>query len=202
MGAVVLAAGVAYVVAVPDALDPASPPDEAAPDAAAIAEDEEPAGPASEPAPLAIPEPPTLPRLPVQPTVQRQPEPATLDAVSLDGLPFNAECGLQLRPVGEPEVIFASGVSRDPAAGGPAAAMVDGELVLLRRVGADGDPLGYNQFPRQLFRDEAERVTVVVEIALEEEPLDDSARVSEGTLTVMKAERATARLAIAGRAGC
>lgn len=160
-----------------------------------------------EPGAAGLPQAPALPVLPVQPATPpqpaapRQPRPPELGVLPVDGVPFNAECGLLLRPAGEAEVIFASGISLDPA-GAPAAIVVDGDMVRLSRVGFEGEPLGYNQFPRQLYRDDAESVAVIVEIELEEDVAGDVARVRQGTLTVMKAERPPMELAIAGRAGC
>lgn len=202
--------------------DPPAPDDDAAEEAEAEDEDEDEdeSDAARERARLAVREAPLLPDLPADPLAETPreilapdddelaeapdspPPEVELAAIELGNLPFDAECGLRLRRSGESDVVFASGISLDSDTGGPAAMHIDGELVPLRRVTTDGEPIGYSQYGRQLYEDESGAVIVAMTIDLDDEELLDSARISDGAITVMKAERATLRLEVDGRVGC
>ena len=84
----------------------------------------------------------------------------------------------------------------------PAAMMIDGSLVMFERTTADGEPLDFGQYPRQVFDSADNSVRVVVEIDLGEAGDQEDVPVTGGEITVMKAGRPTLNLPIAGGAGC
>jgi hypothetical protein len=203
--AAIAAAGIAYVVTVPGALDTEAPEAGAGGGTPAEADHDEPPAaedpvrsldPEPEPQVLAVPEPVS------EPEPEPEPDIPEVGFLSVGELPFDAECGLVLRMAGQRDVIFASGISINPDAPTPAAMHVDQEFVVLHRAGVDGAPIGQGQFERQMFQDEAETISVVVEISLEEGLTGEWAQVTDGTLTVIQPERPTARLQVGGRVGC
>lgn len=125
-----------------------------------------------------------------------------IGVLAVNELPFDAECGMHLRPVGERDVIFATGISLDPEAAVPAALLLNGELVVLQRIEAEGGAIGYSQYPRQVYRDGDTAITVAVDIAVEENLLGDWAQVTDGQMTITRDGQAPTEMAVGGRVGC
>lgn len=136
------------------------------------------------------------------PSPAEQPRRPSIQPIELSELPFDAQCGLQLSRIAQDPVLFASGVSLDPNAGGPAAMRFDDELVLLTRSGVDGEPLGFGQFSRQLYQDETGEVSVILDLAVEPSEYTDRSAVTRGELTVMSGSRPVDRFEVSGSAGC
>jgi hypothetical protein len=122
-------------------------------------------------------------------------------AVDPAKLAFEVGCGLQLARKDEQEIVFVN--AAEGSDGQPAAAIVlDGKLVALERTTADGDPLEYGQYPRQIFDSQDQRVRVVVEIEFGAPTGTEELPVSDGHLVVMETGRPTLKFEVAGAAGC
>lgn len=185
---VCVAAGVAYLWVGPDALDeigvtPAVTPIDTAPvkDTSRV----------GAPPPVSVaPAPGAAGTLPV------------LGILDLEDLPFEAGCGMSLTRAGEDGVVFVDAVPGEGNGTMVAAMVLDGGLVVFDRTQADGDPMEFGQYPRQIFISADQQVTAVVEIELGEPLGPGDIPVASSTLTVMKAGLLTLQFPAAGRAGC
>ena len=184
--AVLIAAGAAYVLVVPDALDQMG---------VEGVEEAPPAQPAKDDSRVSMPA-----------TVsQEQGEPGDIPnvgALDLAALPFESGCGLYLTRDGEEGVVFVDATPGEATGTMPAAMMIDGVMVSFSRTAADGEPIGFGQYPRQIFDSADNTIIVVVEVDFGEETDPEDVPVSAGELTVMKAGRPTLKLPVAGGAGC
>jgi hypothetical protein len=193
--AVVIAAGIAYVVVVPGALDQMG---------VEMASGPAPAQPTKDDSRISTPSSATTTE---QVDTGEMPSVGVLD---LAALPFETGCGLHLSREGEDGIIFVDAMPGDTAgegAGGPAGAMpatmmIDGTPVTLARSTADGETIGFGQYPRQVFDSADNKVRVVIEIDFGEDPDEKQVPVSAGELTVMKAGQPTLKFAVSGAGGC
>jgi len=127
------------------------------------------------------------------------PDVGVLDTAAL---PFETGCGLFLSRRDEEDLIFIDGAGDGSNGAMPAAMMIDGQIVLFERTTADGEPLGFGQYPRQVFDSADNSVRVVVDIDLGESVDQEDAPVTGGEITVMKAGRPTLNFPVSGGAGC
>lgn len=118
-----------------------------------------------------------------------------------DALPFPSGCGMWLSREGEYGAVF---IDAGPEGGGTMAAamVIDGVLVEFDRSQADGDPMEFGQYPRQVFVSSDQAVTVAVEATYGEQTSPGEVPVRSSTVTVMKSGRLTLQFPAAGRAGC
>ncbi len=188
--AILIAAGVAYVWVVPGALDQIG---------VEVTEAPAPAQPAKDDSRIS-----TTGGEPSAPADSG--DTPNVGVLDLTALPFETACGLHLTREGEEGIVF---VNNAPAeangeANGamPAAMIIDGALLALSRTTADGETIGFGQYPRQVFDSSDNKVRVVVEVDFGDEADSKGAPVSAGELTVMKAGRPTLKFAVAGGAGC
>ena len=84
----------------------------------------------------------------------------------------------------------------------PAAMIIDGTLVMFERTTADGEPLGFGQYPRQVFDNADNSVRVVVDVDFGDPSEPEDVPVTSGEITVMKAGRPTLNFRVTGGAGC
>ncbi|MEJ8571790.1 hypothetical protein [Microbaculum marinum] len=185
--AVMIAAAVAYVLVVPDALDQLG--------VEPIVEATKPAQPTKDTSRITTSSTAT----PASQATGDMPTVAPLDVASL---PFQTGCGLFLSREGEEDVIFVDALADDTNGAMPAAMILDGSLVILERTTADGEPLGYGQYPRQVFDTPDNGVRVVVEVDFGEPTEPEDVPVTSGEVTVMKAGRPTLNFRVTGGAGC
>ena len=184
--AVLFAASVAYLWVAPDGLDQMT---------GQMAEGGAPTQPAKDDSRIITP----------AASSQEQGEPGDMPIVGkldLASLPFESGCGLYLTRDGEEEIIFVDAFHEESSGAMPAAMMIDGVLAPLSRSTADGEPIGFGQYPRQVFDSLDGTVRVVVEVDFGEETDPEDVPVSAGEVTVMKSGRPTLKFPVAGGAGC
>ncbi|MCT8970400.1 hypothetical protein [Microbaculum marinisediminis] len=188
--AVLVAAGVAYVLVVPDALDRVG---------VEMAEETAPAQPAKDSSRITT-------STPVPAGQGASDEMPNVGVLDLAALPFESGCGLFLSREGEEDIVFVDampgGGSDDANGPMPAVMLIDGTLVTFSRTTADGEPIGFGQYPRQVFDSADNTVRVVVEVDFGEETDPEDVPVSAGEVTVMKAGRPTLKFPVSGGAGC
>jgi len=125
----------------------------------------------------------------------------TVGRLDLAALPFESGCGMYLTRDGEDEIIFVDATPSE-SGGMPAAMIIDGVMVPLSRTTADGEPIGFGQYPRQVFDSADRTVRVVVEVDFGEETDPEDVPISAGDVTVMKSGRPTLKFPVGGGAGC
>jgi hypothetical protein len=190
--AVLIAAGIAYVLVVPGALDQIG---------VEVVEQEPaaPAIPAKDDSRITTPSNGTTEQV-------ESGDMPTVGVLDLAALPFESGCGMFLSREGEEGIVFVdstpSGENGDASGVMPAAMLIDGTLMAFSRTTADGEPIGFGQYPRQVFDSTDNTVRVVVEVDFGEESDPEDVPVSAGEVTVMKAGRPTVKFAISGGAGC
>jgi hypothetical protein len=184
--AVLLAAGVAYVWVVPGALEQIG---------VEVVEEAPPPQPAKDDSRV------TTPTMPASQPAEtgETPDVGVLDP---EALPFEIGCGLHLSREGEEDVVFIDALSGESNGGLPAAMIIDGTLVTFERTTADGELIGFGQYPRQVFDSADGNVRVVVEVDFGEATEPENMPVTSGELTVMKAGRPTLKFVVSGAAGC
>lgn len=185
--AALIAAGIAYVWVVPGALDQIG--------VQTMAEQPEPAPPSKDTARVITPS--TAPADSAQPA--DLPNVGVLDVGSL---PFQTGCGLFLSREGEEDLVFVDALTDDTNGAMPAAMIIDGTLVVFERTTADGELLGFGQYPRQVFDSTDNTVRVVVDVDFGDPMEPEDVPVTSGEITVMKAGRPTLNFRITGGAGC
>jgi hypothetical protein len=190
--AVLAAAGVAYVWVVPDAIDKLSI-DNLSVDP--IIEATEPAQPTKDTSRITTPSTPSA-------DAELSGEQPTVGVLNVASLPFESGCGLFLSRDGEEDLVFVDALADDTNGAMPAAMILDGTLVVLERTTADGEPLGFGQYPRQVFDTPDNDVRVVVEVDFGEQAEPEDVPVTSGEITVMKAGRPTLNFRVNGGAGC
>jgi hypothetical protein len=184
--AILIAAGAAYVLVVPDALDQMG---------VEVVEDTPPAQPAKDDSRVSTP-------ATVTPEQGEPGDIPNVGALDLAELPFESGCGLFLTRDGEEGIVFVDATPGEASGTMPAVMMIDGVMVSFSRTAADGEPIGFGQYPRQIFDSADNTIIVVVEVDFGEETDPEDVPVSAGELTVMKAGRPTLKLPVAGGAGC
>lgn len=183
--AILIAAGIAYVWVVPDALDQLGvDPIVSAP---------QPVQPTKDTSRV------TTPASPSNETTGDAPN---VGVVNVASLPFETGCGLFLSREGEEDLVFVDALTDDTNGAMPAAMILDGTLVVFERTTADGEPLGFGQYPRQVFDTADNDVRVVVEVDFGEPTEPEDVPVTSGEVTVMKAGRPTVNFRVIGGAGC
>lgn len=184
--AILLAAGVAYIWVVPGGFDLIG---------VKVATDPESTQPAKDDSRISTPSSPAADA----DEAGENPEVGALDPASL---PFELGCGLYLTREGEDGIIFANSMEGETNGVMPASMVIDGSLVALERTTADGEPIGFGQYPRQVFDTPDNQTRVVVEVDFGEPNEPDDLPVTAGEITVMKAGRMTLKIPVSGGAGC
>ncbi len=132
--------------------------------------------------------------------------PPTLKPILVEQLPFEASCGLFLTPPDSRDVIFIMPDAGAAGSGAVAALNIEGNLVMLHRSEAEGEPIGRGAYPRQVFHSEDGTTTVVTRVgAAPAQPnagADQRVTIESGELTVMMPGRTTLKMPVAGQAGC
>ncbi len=194
-----IAAGVAYVWVVPGALD--QMPSAIDQMVVELKQDDNP-----EPAQPAKDDSRVTSSAPVATEPAAPGELPNVGILDLGALPFESGCGMFLSREGEEGIVFVdstpSGENGEAAGVMPAAMLIDGTLMTFSRTTADGEPIGFGQYPRQVFDSTDNKVRVVVEVDFGEETDPEDVPVSAGEVTVMKAGRPTLKFPVSGGAGC
>jgi len=185
--AILVAAGVAYVWVVPGALDQIG--------VETVAETPAPAQPSKDTSRIATPS--TAPD-----NGASSADVPSVGVLDVGSLPFDSGCGLFLSREGEEDFVFADALADDTNGAMPAAMIIDGTLVMFERTTADGEPLGFGQYPRQVFDNADNSVRVVVDVDFGDPSEPEDVPVTSGEITVMKAGRPTLNFRVTGGAGC
>lgn len=128
--------------------------------------------------------------------------PPELRPILVEQLPFDTACGLFLTPPDSRDVIFMMPETGSGQPSAMAALNVEGQLVMLHRAEALGDPIGNVGFSHQIFRSQDGSMTVVAKITGAPAAEGERVQIPEGELTVMMPGRATLKMPVSGAAGC